>query len=252
MKLHGVLAAAGAVVLGLAAQTQAGPLPGSQVPAVQVTATSSLGDSFSASPVAVLNPDGSTYHAQGETQKPTFSLTFDLTLNPDPSIIGTFTLTTLSSSTQFFSVSATMAVLPIAAPTKMGGSFGDVTYTDTSHDSTVTLATNGTDPFYSALIDAVKVQGLGSFNATAFGGPGAFGTISKTSFGTPIPSAIGPAVVSNIGVSFPAFSLTPGDQVEVPFEFVVSAPEPSFASLFAIGITLILLATSRRKFLLGV
>jgi hypothetical protein len=250
MKLHRVLAVAGAAV-ALAVQAQAGPLPAGVTPTVSLVATSSLGgDVLSITPTPALNADG-TYSARGSEVLPSFSLVFNLTLNPDPSLAGSFTLTNLSSSTQFFSVSATLAVLPIAAPTKMGGFYGDVTYTDANNDSSVTLATNGTDPFYRAQIDGVTVQGRGSFNDTAFGGPGAFGTISQDAWGTPIPSATGPGVASSIGVSFPAFSLTPGDRVEVPFEFVVNAPEPSFASLFAMGSTLILLATARRKFYQG-
>ena len=231
------------VALALAVRAQASPL----LPAVQLTATSSVtGDSLSLSPTLVANPDGSLT-TSGSEIKPSFSLDFSLLVQTDPTLSGTFTLTNLSSTTQFFSVTATMSVAPLAAPTKMGGFFGDLTYTDANQDSTVTLATNGVDPFYRAQIDGVTVQSLGSFNLNAFGGPGVFGTYAQQTWGTPIPSAPGPGVSSTIGVAFPAFSLTPGDSVQVPWEFVVNAPEPSFASLFATGITLILLAATRRK-----
>lgn len=249
MRLHRVLALAGAALV-LAVQARAGSLPAGVTPTLSLVATSGAGDGLSLSPTSTLNADG-TYSAHGSEVSGSFSLVFDLKVNPDPSVIGSFTLTNLSNVTQFFSVSATMATLPVAGPTKMGGFYGDVTYTDANKDSTVTLATNGVDPFYRALIDAVAVKGLGSFNDTAFGGPGVFGTISQDSWGTPIPSAPGPGVASSVGVSFPAFSLTAGDSVQVPFEFIVNAPEPSFASLFATGITLILLATAHRKLFLG-
>jgi len=246
MRLHTALAVTGAALV-LAVQAEASPT-------LSLVATSSVGgDVLSLTPTLAPNPDGS-FSASGSEVLPSFSLVFSLQLRGDPSISGSFTLTNLSSVTQFFSVSATMAVAPVPAPTKMGGFYGDVTYTDTgggpgnTPDSSVTIATNGVDPFYRAQIDGATVQSRGAFNLTAFGGPGAFGTISQDAWGTPIPSLGGPGVASNIGVSFPAFSLTPGDQVQVPFEFVVNAPEPSFASLFASGFTLILLATARRKF----
>jgi len=240
MRLHTVLALGGAA-LALAVRAEAAPT-------VSLTATSSVsGDSLSLSPTLTANPDGS-FSTSGSATKPSFSLVFSLQLRADPSLVGSFTLQNLSSSTQFFSVSATMTVPPVGAPTRMGGYYGDVTYTDTGGgDGSVTVATNGIDPFYRAQIDGVTVQSLGSFNLTAFGGPGAFGTISQQTWGTPIPSAAGPGVAGSIGVSFPAFSVTPGDTISVPFEFVVNAPEPSFASLFATGGTLILLATARRK-----
>jgi len=250
MRLHRFLAVAGAA-LALAVRAQASPTV-----TLVATSTASI-DPLSITPILAANPDGS-FSASGSGGLPgSLSLVYSLQLRGDPTLSGSFTLTNLSSKTQFFSVTATMAVAAVPAPTKMGGFYGDVTYTDTGSstgstpDSTVTIATNGTDPFYRAQIDGVTVQSRGAFNLTAFGGPGAFGVISQDAWGTPIPSLAGPGVASSIGVSFPAFSLTPGDAVSVPFEFVVNAPEPSFASLFASGLTLILLATARRKFFQG-
>lgn len=227
-------------------RAEAGPV--ATTPAFVLVASSSVGgDVLSLRPTLVVNPDGS-FSAHVDQTEPSFSLVADLNLNADPTVAGSFTLTNLSSITQFFSVSATLATAPIPPPTKVGGFFGDVTYTDANGDSSVTVATNGTDPFYRAQIDGATIVGLGSFNATAFGGPHVFGTISQTAFGTPIPSSPGPGVAISIGVAFPAFSVTPGDSIQVPFEFVVNAaPEPSFASLFAMGTALILLARSCRN-----
>jgi hypothetical protein len=252
MTLKRVLAVTGVAsiltlsALGGGTQARASSLAGG-LPAVQLTATSSTGgDVLSFQPIFTANPDGSFSAADTQTL-PSFRLGFELTVAADPMISGSFTLTNLSATTQFFSVSATLGVSPVAGPTRIGGFFGDTTYTDANGDSNVTLATNGVDPFYRAQIDGVTIQSLGSFNQNAFGGPGVFGTISQEAFGVPIPSGVGPGVAASIGVSFPAFSLTPGDSVQVPFEFVV-VPEPAFASLFATGSALILLASARRKF----
>jgi hypothetical protein len=250
MKLR-VVAVAVALVFGFAHPAFPGALPGAP-PGFTLSASSSVGgDLLQLSPTLIANPDGS-YSASGESTAPSFSLLFDFTLNPDPSVSGSFTLVNLSGATQTFSVSATLGVLSIAAPTRIGGSYGTTTYTDLNGNSSVTLATADLNPFYQAQIDGVGVHNLGSFNNTAFGGPGVFGTISPELFGVPIPSLAGPGVSASIGVSFPGFTLTPGDSVQVPFEFVV-VPEPTFAALFAMGLAVILCtfaqerAFSRRK-----
>lgn len=206
---------------------------------------------YSASPTAVeiTNPDGSptgTFsfgdygYATGS-----FSCGWSAVVNPDPSIAGTFNLTNLSATTQTFILTITLPT-SLAGPTRMGGSFGDVTYTDVGGapgggpDSSVTLATILGDYFYRALIDGNPTGSpgpgdLGSFTVTAFGGPGVFGTISQQSFGVPIPSAPGPGVTSSIGMRV-KFSLTAGDRVQVPVFFQVEAPEPSSALLIGLGL----------------
>ncbi|HTO69228.1 MAG TPA: hypothetical protein VMR31_05150 [Myxococcota bacterium] len=251
MKMRGMLLLVAILAVGTLSGSFAARANSLGPPPISLIATSSVGgDVLSLTPTAVANPDGSFSVAEAETV-PSFSLSIDLTVRTDPTVAGSFTLTNLSSTTQFFSVSATLGILPIPGPqTRIGGFYGDVTYTDANGDSSVTIATNGVDPFYAAQIDGVTVVGLGSFNNTAFGGPHVFGTISQQLFGTPIPSAVGPQALSSIGVAFPAFSVTPGDSIQVPFEFVVEngVPEPSFASLFATGTALILLARNCKKF----
>jgi len=242
MKLRGVLAVA-ALVFGASGSALAGPIPGGP-PSFRIDASSSVGgDSLHLTPTLTPGPGGS-YLVSGTESAPSFSILFDFTLNPDPAVSGSFTLTNLSGTPQTFSVSATLGVLPIAGPTRIGGSYGDTIYRDANNDSNVELSSAA---FYRAEIDGSGVHDLGSFDVMAFGGPGVFGTVSQDTFGTPIPSDPGPGVVSSIGVAFPGFTLTPGDSVEVPFEFVVSAPEPAFAPLFAIGATLILLGVARKS-----
>jgi len=119
--------------------------------------------------------------------------------------------------------------LPIGAlgpGTMQGGSVGTVTYTDTSGDGTVTLATIGPS-FCQALVNGALSQGLGAFNDTAFGGPGAFGTIGQMTWGTPIPSQpFGPVSAGSMEIEL-TFSLTAGDNVDIPMSFAVkSGPAP--------------------------
>lgn len=241
MKLRAVIAAV-ALVFALAGGATAGTLPGGP-PDFRLDITGA-GEALHLTPTLTPNANG-TYSASGSGEVAgAFSVTFDFVLNPDPAVNGSFTLTSLSSSTQTFSVSATLGVLPIAGPTRVGGSYGETTYTDTSRDGILGL---GADPFYSALIDDASVQNLGSFafNPVA-SDPGLIGTLSQEVFGAPVPSAAGPGVSGSIGVSFPGFMLSGGDQVQVPFEFVV-VPEPAFVTLFACSLALLFLGLARER-----
>jgi len=240
MKLR-VLAAALALVFGFASSALSGVLPGGP-PSFDLDVTSSIvDDARHVSPTLVST--GSGYTASGNVSTPSYSLSFAFTsLNPDPAVTGSFTLTNLSSATQTFSVSATLGVLPISGQTQLTGYFGDATYRDTNDgadggDGSVGFGTPGSDPFYRAEIDGGVVHVLGSFTFVALASdPGVFGTLSKDSFG-PI---AGPAVGSKIGVSFPGFMLTAHDTLQVPFEFAV-VPEPTLGGLFAASLALMIL-----------
>jgi hypothetical protein len=104
-----------------------------------------------------------------------------VTVNPDPSISGSFTLTNLSLSTQTFVLNVTLPVPGgIAAPTVMGGFVGSATngveYFDQNDDGDVTFESVGTTPIYQARLDntlpgAVTVQGLLLGTFQAFGDP---------------------------------------------------------------------------------
>jgi hypothetical protein len=243
-----VVLAVAAAVLGASPLASASPLSGT--PTLTISVTGAPGDALPLTPTLVPNPDGSfAATASGATSSFSFSSSWGLV--GDPVLSGSFTLTNLSSITQIFTLSATMGLGPaIPAPTRYGGFFGDMTFVDVSQDSAVrvftpTLALPGTEPFMTALIDGVAVTSIGKFDENVFGGPGINGSHSKESFGDPIPSAVGPALTSSIGVSF-AFAITPGDSVSTPFEFVV-VPEPAGVSLFAIGIALFLCTFAQKS-----
>ncbi len=242
MKLRRVLIAV-AAVFGFAHSALAGTV-GGPVPTFSLAIGSDVpGSTLSLSPTLTANGDG-TYSASG-TQEigGAYSILFDFTLNPDPSIAGSFTLTSLSSSTQTFSVSATLGGVTVGGPSRVGGAFGEVTYRDLN-DSTVGI---GANPFYSARIDGNEIQPLGSFTfAPIAGGPGITLTQGAESFGDPIPNQAGPGVTSSIGVAF-GFELTGMDRIALQhFEFVV-VPEASELALFAICLALILCRFARER-----
>lgn len=156
----------------------------------------------------------------------------------DPSVMGSFTLKNLSGSTQLFSVSATLGVLPIGGPTSISGSYGPVLLIDNSDDG----AEVATSTFYQAQIDGGTVMTLGNFDVKIGGGS----TTIPPEFFSNQP---GSGVASSIGVAFPGFSLTSGDSLQVPFAFTVvpaQVPEPTSLALFGLAFAGIGFARKRK------
>ncbi|MFI5316348.1 MAG: hypothetical protein ACHQ6T_11655 [Myxococcota bacterium] len=245
MKLRGVLAEAAVLFSAVAAAGGAFAGPVGVTPSFSVDVTAGSSAPLHSTPALTANPDGSYTGRVSGSVANVVSIEFDASLRTDPTISGSFTLTNLSSSTQTFSVAASLSgLLPIAGPTKIGGFFGDATYSDANSDGDVAIASSA---FYRAEIDGSGVHDLGNFSIDDTSGPGVFGTISREAFGEPIPHDAGPGVSTSIGVAFPAFSLSAGDSVMVPFEFVVSVPEPAFAPLFAITTAVIFCALAQKR-----
>ena len=198
-------------------------------------------------------PTSSTEPGSGAS---TWKKPFDDTVSPavrlKVHLICTFTLTNLSSSTQNFTMTVTLPIATISPTTKQGGYFGDpvtgTTFTDTSGNSTVTLATIGAIPFYQAIVNAptppsgsgTVSQGLGTFSITA----AASGNVPQQQWGTPIPSDVFGPATGNIQIRW-NFSLTAGDQVQSKGFFQVEAPEPG--SVLLLGLGLAALAVARRR-----
>ena len=158
---------------------------------------------------------------------------WDLDLDSDPVITGFTTVTNLSGVAQQFTLIFTLptSVLPSSL---MGGSIqGGMT--DNDGDG-VTLAAPTGSAFYTALIDGVSQQLLyadpTSFSAGAF----ASGNVPNAAWGTPIPSALGPAVLSNIRIQLD-YVLSGNDSASFTSNFVVvPVPEPGSGLLLAFGL----------------
>ena len=83
-----------------------------------------------------------------------YDANWSFTLNPDPSITSNYTLTNLSSAKQTFILTITLPIVPIGPSLSISGSIGAGSVIDMNGDG-ATLATAGSNPIYSALIDSV-------------------------------------------------------------------------------------------------
>ena len=234
--------------LGVATAVLIGSAQALAAPAITIDISSPAAGyaSYNLTQEGVANPDGTfglSGFVDGATYGTNFNCDWSIVVNPDPQITSTFTLTNISAVTQTFIMNVTLPIGLLGPTTVQGGYFGDAvngtTYTDTSGNSDVTLATVGANPFYSALVNGILSQGLGSFTLNANGGPGVMGDTSQLSWGTPIPSApFGPAS-TNIRIRW-QFSLTAGDSVSTKGFFQVEpVPEPTTVVLMGLGLAAI-------------
>jgi PEP-CTERM motif-containing protein len=194
------------------------------------------------------NGDG-TFGGAGIGYGASFTCDWSLSVNPDPSITGTFSLTNTTSVSKQFVLTVT---LPIAVTgggpggTKIGGYLGDVTYNDANLDAQLSLDAFGGNPMYRALVDGVGVQDLNVLAGPTFGGPGISVVSNRVTFGgPPYPNAPGPAIAtSNIQIRL-GIELSAGDHATLPVFFQIEAPEPG--SVLLLGVALAGLAVLRKR-----
>jgi hypothetical protein len=236
--------------LGVAAAVMLGAAQALAAPVISIDITSAGGGyGYSNTQETVANPDG-TFSLSGVAGGAAVGAAFDcdwsIVVNPDPQITSIFTLTNISAVTQTFTMNVTLPIAALGPSTVQGGYYGDAVngtiYTDNNNNG-VTLATVGSNTFYSALVNGVLSQGLGSF--VLIGSPGTIGDTSQERWGDPIPSApFGPAT-TNIRIRW-NFSLTAGDSVQTKGFFQVEqAPEPATVALIGLGLAALVVARRR-------
>ena len=154
--------------------------------------------------------------------------------NVDPIISTSFDVVNNTGSTQDYTFIFTIPIVPLVPATITGGSTG-ITITDTNgggSGATLGTHTNGRPTYFSQIdggdyvsIDLSPIVEPNNFESETDSG----------AFGTPIPSLIGPAATSTIGIRYD-FSLTAGDRAAVTGVFVVEpVPEPAAAMMLISG-----------------
>lgn len=152
-------------------------------------------------------------------------------VDSDPVISGIVAVTNTSAVTQQYTLTFTLPIAPaIPGSSLIGGSIqGGVT--DGNGDG-ATLSTPTGSAFYTARIDGADVQSLYLDPQSFFAGGFLSTNVPGLAFGTPIPSQLGPAALSTIGIRLD-FLLTAGDSASFTSNFVVTpVPVPAAAWLF--------------------
>ncbi len=176
------------------------------------------------------NADGS-FTLLGNQQGGSFNggavwdLTWDLTLNQDPSIFGSLALTNLTTTTRNFTLSFLLPVSPAFSPSVFGGSL-EATLMDANGDRSAALAPVAISPsIYRGQIDGATVLSLFALNLMCSGSTPGCMAHSDEEAGLPGLTLAGPGVFQNISTLL-NFSLSPGDRVTFNTSFVVEPTSP--------------------------
>jgi hypothetical protein len=166
----------------------------------------------------------------------------NLQIDSDPVVTGTTGITNSQAFAQHITLVYTLPVVAMPAGTVTGGRISG-TLTDQDANGASVSAPTGS-ALYTALLDGGNWQQLYT-DPTSFAVVGTSTAIPNVTFGSPIPSLPGPAVLSTIGIRLD-FNLSGFDSVSFTSNHVVNAvPEPGTAALVALG--LVFLARRRRS-----
>jgi len=219
------------VLLGVASFTSAAiiaPTPPNFQILMQVGTGAPYGLGATVTPVQ--DGDKWKYQIDGSYNQHGYQMTLHYVIDPDPTITGNAVITNLTPTTQNYSLSFSLPVIPGFNPSLLNGSVG---LTTTADSTAATVATVAPDPIYAALIDGVTVKKLldNPFSLSA----GAFDSaVATDKFGIPAPIG-GGAVNASIGINL-RFSVTPGDQAGITSQFTANpVPEPSSLLTLALG-----------------
>jgi len=179
--------------------------------------------------------NGNMFSYVGSQSNSDWELNWDILADPDPFINSNISVTNNMASTQTFMLNVSLPIAPSLPDSVLGGSVQGGISADADGG---TLSSAG-DSIYRALIDgSVFGEPAKLFDDPTSVTVGAFQSGSLMAngntfdeFGTPIPSAPGPAIANSIGIQL-EFTLTPGDQASFTSTFVAEIPTPGTLAVF--------------------
>jgi hypothetical protein len=237
LKLNSFLSLAAAVLLSVSASTQASAATmtvgfADNPNSFKTLDTTGLGCSEAGSE-GQLSCSGTGFNEGGGWVVDSWNLSLD----PDPSISNIASVTNNTASTQSFVITVSLPTsIAFGPPSLIRGSIG-LTATDANGSGNVTLASSGINPIYNGLIDGVSARTLLDSPQT-FSAAGAFNSVSTGTFnfGIPVQESVALATLTSIGLEI-RFDLSAGDTASFTSVFDVQPiPEPGTALLLGLGL----------------
>lgn len=191
------------------------------------------------------NPQGDEpvrYRVVGDALVPgQFSAHFELELDPDPFVSSFFTVNNLTNGLQPFTITTSLATIPVGAPSTMTGSIsgtvGDGDGLLDQFGNGATVRSLGGAPYYEALTDGFTARQLYPANQVNSAPLILTQPIAQMQF----VNEVGPGVAANIGIRN-RFELTPGDNASFTSTFFI-IPTPSVGGVLVLAG----LAAARRR-----
>lgn len=198
-----------------------------------------------------VNPPGqqiaqNRWNYKGTHTKPgRYTIEFDIDADPDPFLHATLTLVRHQPGPQSFTISIILPdVTPIPGNTLTGGSVSGSLMDSGGGGAELSLIPAG-DPLYMSKIDdndhVALMVNLQTVIVPAF----QTAVLGPESFGTPIPSLLGPPVNSTIEIVINT-RVSGLDTATIQASFVVIVPEPATMVMLSIGAVGMLLRRRRR------
>ncbi len=234
-----VAAASGFALTAPAFAGAADPYVAAINPWLSVNVGTNRGDDLLPSTSA--NDGDNNFSIEGSSTSGLYAVSWDLTMNPDPFINGSITITNLSASAQNFAVNLSLPVIPVDGGL-MGGSI-DATVFDHNNNGSALLQpqNNVGNPIYFGVIDGANVLPMFA-QVLSCSGAGCSANSSESQM--PPSIAVG-AVNSTIGTRL-VFNLSGGDRVTFATHFEV-LPVPVPASAWLMGSAILALIGARRR-----
>jgi len=176
--------------------------------------------------------DANKFSTTGTQTKPMWEYNWNLTVDPDPSVGGTFDITNLTGVTRTFSILFDLPTSIAFAPGVQSGFLEGLLEDTSSLSGFGASGAFANNVLWNGRIDGIDTLGLGPFSPSC-SGAGCSDPMNRQDAG---PDVYGPGVVNDIGIGL-SFDLSPGDKFSFMTEFEVQpVPLPASLPLFAAGL----------------